>query len=307
MALFKLNNKDELKEISKNEFKLEKELQIICEENLEKLLGLKFVKSEFSIENYRFDTLAYDEESKSFVIIEYKRGQNYSVVDQGYAYLATMLNNKAEFILEFNENFDEILKRKDIDWSQSKIIFISQNFTKYQRDTINFKDLPIELYEITKFNNGIISFNEIKGKRISSSIKNISIENEIIKKVSSEIKKYTLDDCLSKGGQEIIELYEEFSIKIEEMISDIKIEPKKLYIAFRKNKKNIVDFRLQKKQLKIWLNIKKGEIDDNKNLFRDVSNIGHWGNGDYEGIVTSNNDLEYILSLIKQVNNYYNK
>ena len=125
MSLFQLLDNGEIEEIREKEFKLEKELQYICEKNLKILLWLQLVKSEFVIENYRFDTLAYDEENKSFVIIEYKRGQNYSVIDQGYAYLATMLNNKAEFILEYNEKLDESLKKSEIDWSQSKIIFIT--------------------------------------------------------------------------------------------------------------------------------------------------------------------------------------
>ena len=115
MSLFQLLDNGEIEEIREKESKLEKELQYICEKNLKILLGLQLVKSEFVIENYRFDTLAYDEENKSFVIIEYKRGQNYSVIDQGYAYLATMLNNKAEFILEYNERLDKNLKRDDVD------------------------------------------------------------------------------------------------------------------------------------------------------------------------------------------------
>ncbi len=301
MPLFKLSDDEVIKEIREEQFKLERELQNICDKNLKVLLGLQFIKSEFIIENYRFDTLAYDEENKSFVIIEYKRGQNYSVIDQGYAYLATMLNNKAEFILEYNEKLDESLKRSEIDWSQSKIIFITQNFTKFQKDTINFKDLPIELYEIKKFDNNILSFNEIKGNRITNSIANIAIQDENIKKVSAEIKNYTIEECLESGSDEIIELYEKFKEKIEEMIPEVNIEPKKLYIAFRKNKKNIIDFRLQKSQMKIWLNIKRGELEDSKKLFRDVSEIGHWGNGDYEYTLNSDEELEYILSLVKQV------
>ena len=304
MSLFQLLDNGEIEEIREKEFKLEKELQYICEKNLKILLGLQLVKSEFVIENYRFDTLAYDEENKSFVIIEYKRGQNYSVIDQGYAYLATMLNNKAEFILEYNEKFNKNLKRNEIDWSQSKIIFITQNFTKFQKDTINFKDLPIELYEIKNFNKNILSFNEVKGERITNNISKIVVNNENIKKVSEEIKNYTIEDCLNNGSEEIIELYEKFREKIEEMITAIEIEPKKLYIAFRKNKKNIVDFRLQKSKLKIWLNIKKGELEDSKKIFRDVADVGHWGNGDYESSIDNDEELEYILSLIKQVYRY---
>ena len=106
-------SENSLKKLSENEFKLEKDLQSFVEKNLGFLLDLDMIKSEFTIENYRFDTLAFDRENNSFVIIEYKKGTSYSVVDQGYAYLSTMLNNKAEFILEYNEKLDKTLKRNE--------------------------------------------------------------------------------------------------------------------------------------------------------------------------------------------------
>ena len=77
----------------------------------------------------RIDTLAFDIENKSFVIIKYKIDQSFSVIDQGYAYLGLLLNNKAEFILEYNENKGLSVKRDDVDWSQSKGIFVSPQFT----------------------------------------------------------------------------------------------------------------------------------------------------------------------------------
>lgn len=79
MLLKKINNK--IQKLELDEFKLEKELQLFVESNLEELLNLEIVKSEFSIENYRIDTLAFDKENKSFIIIEYKRGNSYSVID----------------------------------------------------------------------------------------------------------------------------------------------------------------------------------------------------------------------------------
>jgi len=48
-------------------------MQVLFEQNIILLTGLTFVKSEFIIKNNRIDTLAFDAESKSFVIIEYKR------------------------------------------------------------------------------------------------------------------------------------------------------------------------------------------------------------------------------------------
>jgi hypothetical protein len=73
-----------------------------------------------------------------------------------------MLNNKADFILEYNESQNQSLKRTDIDWTQSKVIFVSPLFTTYQREAINFKDLPIELWEVKKFENNTFSFEQVQ-------------------------------------------------------------------------------------------------------------------------------------------------
>ena len=102
MQLFKLSKKS-LISVSEQPFLLEKDIQTLVEANIYDLFGYSFVSSEFSVSNYRLDSLCFDEENSSFVIIEYKKGSSYSVIDQGYSYLSTMLNNKAEFILEYNE------------------------------------------------------------------------------------------------------------------------------------------------------------------------------------------------------------
>jgi hypothetical protein len=64
-----------------------------------------------------------------------------------------MLNNKADFILLLQDNKKKAYKKDDIDWSQSKVIFIADAFTRYQQESINFKDLPIELWEMKQFSN----------------------------------------------------------------------------------------------------------------------------------------------------------
>ena len=57
----------------------------LAEQNLKTILGIEFVKSEFALNNFRIDSLALDKEANAFVIIEYKRDKNFSVIDQGYA------------------------------------------------------------------------------------------------------------------------------------------------------------------------------------------------------------------------------
>jgi len=279
-------------------FKLEKDIQSLTEKNLKSIFGLDFVKSEFSLNNFRIDTLAFDKDAGTFVIIEYKRDKNFSVIDQGYAYLSLMLNNKADFILEYNENSTETLKRNDVDWSQSRVIFISPSFTTYQKEAINFKDLPIELWEIRRYDNQTVNFNQIKTSGAQESVKTISRQDEAIEKVTKEIKVYTEDEHLEKGTEETKELYETFKSAILNL-DELEVKPKKKYIAFVSGS-NVVDIHIQKNALKMWLNLQQGDLDDPKEIARDVSSVGHWGNGDYEIVMRTDEEMEYILSLIKQ-------
>ena len=142
MKLFRLNKKN-LDEVKQIPFKLEKDIQSLVEVNVESVFNLKFIQSELSVDKYRIDTLCFDLENNSFVIVEYKKGSSYSVVDQGMTYLQLMLNNKADFLLRLSQHKGKVLEMKDVDWSQSRIIFVSQSYNSYQKDSVNFKGLTI--------------------------------------------------------------------------------------------------------------------------------------------------------------------
>lgn len=293
------SKKGQLSQLKQQKFKLEKDIQRLFEENLTLLSGYIFIRSEFSIKNSRIDTLAFDPETQAFVIIEYKRQQNSSVVDQGISYLNLMLEYKADFIVEYNEKQKFPLKRNDVDWSQSKVIFVSPAFNDFQIQSTNFKDLPIELWEVNRFDNDIITLNIINKSKSAPNIKAVSIEKNEEFSTLKEIKVYQESDHLSDKSDFIQELYEDFKRGILNLDPDIEINTRKLYIAFKKDR-NIADIRIQQKNLKIWINLPYGELDDPKNLAKNVSNTGHWGNGDYEITVESTQYLEYIMSLIKQ-------
>lgn len=293
------SKKGQLSQLKQQKFKLEKDIQRLFEENLTLLSGYIFIRSEFSIKNSRIDTLAFDPETQAFVIIEYKRQQNSSVVDQGISYLNLMLEYKADFIVEYNEKQKAPLKRNDVDWSQSKVIFVSPTFNDFQIQATNFKDLPIELWEVNRFDNDIITLNIINKSKSAPNIKAVSIEKNEEFSTLKEIKVYQESDHLADKTDFIQELYEDFKQGILNLDPDIEINTRKLYIAFKKDR-NIADIRIQQKNLKIWINLPYGELDDPKNLAKNVSNTGHWGNGDYEITIESTQYLEYIMSLIKQ-------
>lgn len=284
------------KELKQKDFKNEKELQNFFENNIETILGYKFIDTEFVVGDFRIDSLAFDEESKSFRIIEYKNVKNHSLVDQGYTYLKLMLERKADFVLQYNIKTRSSLTTQDIDWSQSRIIFVAPIYTAYQLNATDFKNIPVDLVKLTRYEDDIIEIDFIK-KTSNVKVQDIQMES-IQNDVNKEIIVYTEEDHLSKVSDNIKRVYEELKNRILEL-DDIDVEAKKLYIAF-KGIRNIADIELHKNKLKIYINMKRGSLKDPLKLTKDISGIGHWGNGDYCIIIDKKDDIDNVIPLIKQ-------
>lgn len=284
------------KKLRQNDFKNEKELQTYFEKNLDKIFGFKFVKTEFVVGNYRIDTLSFDEETNAFRIIEYKNVKNHSLVDQGYTYLKLLLERKADFVLKFNEVYNFNYKLSDIDWSQSRIIFVSPTYTDYQLNATDFKNIPVDLVKVTKYEENIIDIEFIKK---TSNVKIDEINDKPTQKdVNKEIKVYTEEDHLSNLSDGIKTIYENLKNKILEL-DDIDVDVKKYYIAF-KGRRNIVDLEFTQSKIRIDINMKKGTLYDPLNITKDISNIGHWGNGDYRVDITKEEEIDNVIPLIRQ-------
>jgi predicted transport protein len=299
MKLYKING-EKISGLNSITFKLEKDIQSLIEKNVEELFNIQFVKTELTIKNFRIDTLGYNKETNSFVIIEYKKERNFSVIDQGYTYLSLLLNHKAEFVLEYNENTNHQIKRDDVDWSQSKVIFISPSFTEYQKHSVNFRDVPFELWEIKQFENNLLSLTQHKNTS-TESISSVEVLNGgVVKEVTKEIKVYTEDYHFDRRNvnDTIKELYSILKDRITSL-GEVDVVPRSTYIGF-KRKTNFVDIDFQKGNLWLWINLPKGKLDDPKCLSRDISSIGHYGNGDYELKVFPETDLDYVMFLINQ-------
>ena len=284
------------RKLKQNDFKNEKELQTYFEKNLKMILNYTFIDTEVTVGNFRIDTLAFDDETKSFRIIKYKNVRNHSLVDQGYTYLKLLLERKADFVLKYNEKANKNLKISDIDWSRSRIIFVSPVYTTYQLNATDFKNIPVDLIKITRYEEGIVDIEFIKK---TSDIKveemNFMFQQQ---KVKDEIKVYTEEDHLNKASETIKELYHVLRNKILEL-DDIDLDVKKLYIAF-KGKTNICDVEKIKNKMKVMLNVKMGNLYDPLEITEDVTEKGHWGNGDYRVEMYTDEDIDNVLPLIKQ-------
>lgn len=129
------------------------------------------------------------------------------------------------------------------------------------------------------------------------------LSEEVLSKYSkkdseNEAVTYTLADHPELQG-EMLALFEELSKRIRNLDSSVRMEFKKLYIAF-KTTTNFVDIVPQKSKLRLSLNMAFDEIQDPQGICKDVSNVGRWGNGDVEFGVSSADKIDYAMFLIKQ-------
>ena len=125
---------------------LEKSLQQQMEQNLETLLGVRLLGSEYATgpkHGGRIDTLGIDENANP-VIIEYKRATNDNVINQGLFYLDWLLDHQAEFeLLVINRLGPKAAKT--VDWSSPRLVCIAGGFTRYDEHAVQQINRNIEL------------------------------------------------------------------------------------------------------------------------------------------------------------------
>ena len=305
-----------LEEVDSVPFKKEKEIQELVESNVQNVFGLIMIQSEFSVGSYRIDTLCFDEQTNAFVIIEYKRGSSYSVIDQGFSYYQLMMNNRSDFILALSQHLGKVLNVNDVSWPESKILFVAPSFNNYQKDSVNFKNLPFELWTIQRFSNNTVVLNRhqsnskaelkaLKGEGYSES-------NDAISTLNKEVKSYTFEDHFSKSAAAIVEQFESLMEGMEDW-GDIEFVPKGKYISLMDGGTTIAYFNFRKKDISIELLRGNEKLDGSrsKNFFtlndpESISETKQWvyrsGVKGYAYIVVLNakSDVEYFNFLLKQ-------
>ena len=135
MKVFQESNKKlhELNQYNKKPFGYEKLVQNLIEKNLKTIFPtLEFLTTEHTIDNLRPDSIAFDTDRRSFVIIEYKNVKHKGVVDQGMSYYKLLQEKTENFVLLYHKIKGKILDvDKDVNWDETRIIFVSPEFTDH--------------------------------------------------------------------------------------------------------------------------------------------------------------------------------
>ncbi len=287
MPVFKINGLA-VKKLKANKFKKERELQQLFERNLEELLGVKFLASEYSTTHGgRIDTLGLDENG-SPVIIEYKRDEKDNVINQGLFYLDWLVDHKGDFELLVQR---KLPKNINVNWDSPRLILIAQSYNKFDKYAVHKISEDIELKRYIRYEDNILLVENVALPDGGSSRKK--------RTKKPAYKEYTLENHLEGKPNNVKEIFKELRERILELDEDINEKALKFYIAYKLNK-NFTEIIVQSKGLKVHFDIDKSKVNDPENKLEDVSDKGHWATGQLVMKVNTPEDIDYCINIVKQ-------
>jgi predicted transport protein len=306
MALFKLN-KNQLNLCKPTNFKLEKDLQKLVEENLDTIFSCKFIATEFptgTTHAGRIDTLALSEDGNP-VILEYKKIESSELLNQGLYYLNWIIDHRGDFQVAANSAFN---KQVEVDWSDVRVICLAPGYKKYDLHAAQVMGASIELWQYRLYDDGSFYIDEVFRRTSQPAIFNTdsnSTKDPIMvaagKKaaITRANATYTLSEHINNASdthRPVVNSIRDFILSIDDKIEEV---PKKYYIAY-KTTKNFVCLEIKQSKIYLFLKLHPKDLGQLPQNARDVTKIGHYGTGDLELTIKGLEDAKNAEDLIRQ-------
>lgn len=332
IKLFALGG-DGAKELVGSAAKLEKELQSQIEQNMEALLGVRFLDTEHSTgitHKGRIDSLGLDENNCP-VIIEYKRDQSSTVINQGLFYLDWLRKNPADFKWLVMEKLGKDAAEK-IEWGSERLVCIASDFPKYDVHAVEQINANIELIRYRYFGSELLLLELVNSQSATANgqvhhLAKSTTSTEVLAKLSdpvsashvvvdksaddsdnldsdrTDVRKDSHDDRKQQASAEHLALYDavcEFALSLGD---EVQRKELKFYTAFKliKNFASVLLWApVREPCVKIYLKLNPDDIELEEGFTSDVRNKGHWGTGDLQVVIKDLDDLEKAKLLIRQ-------
>ncbi|MBZ0214380.1 MAG: DUF5655 domain-containing protein [Nitrospirae bacterium] len=273
-------------------FKLEREVQSLFEANLDALLGVRMVASEFSTgQGGRIDTLGIDENGFP-VVIEYKLDKNRTVINQGMSYMAWLRSHKAEF---WKVVFERLGKEAadSIDHSSIRLICIATDFTRDDMGAYELMPSNIDLVRYRRFGDSHLLL-----ERVQSEVAALGppATGPTVTRVGTD-KPFA--QVLEDASPATRELYESLRQALLELGEDVTEKMTKLYVAYKRTK-NFATVTANSKGVWLYLHLDPSGLESLADNMRDMRGKGHWGTGDLEALITKPDDIADARPLIQK-------
>ncbi len=300
LKLFRIDG-GQASELTGSAATLEKSLQTLIEQNMETLLGVRFLRTEYSTgarHAGRIDSLGIDENGCP-VILEYKRTRDENVINQGLFYLDWLMDHKAEFKLLVMDllGTDEAEK---IDWSAPRLLCIAGEFTRYDEHAVQQINRNIELIRYRRFGEELLLLDLVNAVSASPANGGGTTKPGPSPGPSTTYVYKTISETLDGLTGPLKELYEETRIYLESLGDDVQVKTLKYYVAFKRLKNfACVEVHTGRGWLTVFVKGDPDAVTLEEGFTRDVREVGHYGTGDIEIKLREVADLERAKDLIQ--------
>lgn len=274
---------------------LEKSLQTLFEANLEALLGVRFLASEFvTNEGGRMDTLGIDENNAP-VVIEYKRASNENVINQGLFYLDWLMGHRKDFEWLVMDHLGKEVAQK-VDWSGSRLICVAGDFQKWDEHAVKQMNRTIDLVRYRRYGDDLLLLEQLTAttaRSAGSPPPALSTPTAIEAGAIGAVKKQkTVTQHIAEASPPLLDLYHAVADYLQAAGDDVQVKTTDLYVAFRRLKNfACVELRNQIGKVLVFVKIDPDGVTLEPGFTRDVRGIGHYGTGDLEITIQSMADL----------------
>lgn len=280
-------------ELQASSVALEKSLQTKIEKNLQALLGIRFLASEYSTGSQhggRMDTLGIDENGCP-VIIEYKRATNENVINQGLFYLDWLLDHRKNYEWLVLDKYGKEVA-ESVEWAAPRLLCIAGDFNKYDEHAVKQMDRNIELIRYRYYGDDLLLFELINATTAQgTSVVSPKHPGVVYKGVS---------DYLKDADEGTTDLFEAVKAFLLAMGDDVQMNVLRFYIAFKRIKNfACLEIRPQKKILLAYVKVDPDAVKLENGFTRDVRKIGHYGTGDLEITIRNAADFQRAKPLFE--------
>jgi predicted transport protein len=279
---------------------IEKSVQVMFEKNLEALLGVRFLASEFTTTHGgRIDTLGLDENGCP-VILEFKRATNENVINQGLFYLDWLLDHRKDFQWLVLEKLGKDAAEA-VDWSAPRLICIAGDFNRYDDHAVKQISRNIELIRYRRFGLDLLMLDLVATTTGSASVldsKAGTKQHEAVPTAGSN-KYKTISAVIAELDPSMVDRFEALRAFLLALGDDVQETTLRSYIAFKRIKNfACVEFRPSASKILIFVKVDPSTVELEPGFTRDVSKVGHFGTGDLEITLAKPDDLKCAKPLI---------
>ncbi|WP_435217389.1 DUF5655 domain-containing protein [Streptomyces sp. bgisy034] len=266
---------------------VEADVQDLVEAHMESMLSVTFLASEYVIDcvdGGRIDSLGLDENGAP-VIVEYKRGTDAGVINQGLFYMAWLMSHKDAFRSLVRDRLGASAASQIL-WSAPRLICVAGDFTRYDAHAVREHRRSIDLVRYRYFGSDHFGLETVA-----------SVTGHMAEAKRARRRAPGLPVRQQGGAMaELAAAVDEVLVGLGDGVTRVQ---RKQYRAYQRLRNFACLIPPQQTKVLVYLKADPTAVDVVPGFTRDVTGLGHHGTGDLEVQLRTERDLERAQDLFR--------